>query len=540
MKHYFHYIQEVVAKNWDAPALSDFEGTISYTYGELTTQICKLKILFEQLGIEHHDKIAICGKNSSNWGISFLSTIAYKAVAVSILPDFTEESIQYLIEHSESKVLFVCPWVLHRIDITKLRHLEAIINIEDFVLIYCKNSIEQSVLNDRFNRLYPNFDESILSNLSSIFPTDNMDELALINYTSGSTGSPKGVMVTHKNLASNVIFGQDNIPNHPGLTLVSMLPLAHMFGMMFEFLYQMAGGTHVYFITKNLTPSILMKAFGAVHPYMILTVPLVVEKIFKKKIFPIINKPLIKMLWYTPGINQLIRRKVYNQLMESFGGKLKFLIIGGAALNEEVERCMKQIHFPYTCGYGMTECAPLLCYAKWNEFEFKSCGRIIDRMEIRVDSNDPTSTPGEIQVRGANVMLGYYKNPEATNSAFTKDGWLRTGDIGIIDQKNNVFLRGRCKNMILGPSGQNIYPEEIEDKLNSLDGIVECVVVERKGLLVGLVYPEDLTNREEFAKATLDKVNKLLPAYARLGSIEIVEKEFEKTPKKSIKRFLYS
>lgn len=358
MKHYFNYIQEVVAKNWDAHALSDFEGTISYTYGELTTQICKLKILFEQLGIEHQDKIAICGKNSSNWGVSFLSTIAYKAVAVSILPDFTEESIQYLIEHSESKVLFVCPWVLHRIDINKLRHLEAIINIEDFNLLYTKNHIDQSDLKDQFCRLYPNFDESILSNLSSIFPTDNMDELALINYTSGSTGSPKGVMVTHKNLASNVIFGQDNIPNHPGLTLVSMLPLAHMFGMMFEFLYQMAGGTHVYFITKNLTPSILMKAFGAVHPYMILTVPLVVEKIFKKKIFPIINKPLIKMLWYTPGINQVIRRKVYNQLMESFGGKLKFLIIGGAALNEEVERCMKQIHFPYTCGYGMTECAP--------------------------------------------------------------------------------------------------------------------------------------------------------------------------------------
>lgn len=540
MKHYFNYIQEVVKNHWDAPALSDFEGTSSYTYGELTTQVCKLKILFEQLGLEHNDKIAICGKNSSNWGISFLSTIAYKAVAVSILPDFTEESIQYLIEHSESKVLFVCPWVLHRIDINKLRHLEAIISIEDLKPIYSKNNIDLSALDAQFNQLYPEGSKSILDNLSSVFPTDNLDELALINYTSGSTGSPKGVMVTHKNLASNVIFGQDNIPNHPGLTLVSMLPLAHMFGMMFEFLYQLAGGTHVYFITKNLTPSILMKAFGAVHPYMILTVPLVVEKIFKKKIFPIINKPLIKMLWYTPGINQLIRRKVYNQLMESFGGKLNFLIIGGAALNEEVERCMKQIHFPYTCGYGMTECAPLLCYAKWNEFEFKSCGRIIDRMEIRVDSNDPTSIPGEIQVRGANVMLGYYKNPEATNNAFTKDGWLRTGDIGVIDQKHNVFLRGRSKNMILGPSGQNIYPEEIEDKLNSLDGILECVVVERKGVLVGLVYPEDLTNREEFTKATLEKVNKLLPAYARLGSIEIVEQEFEKTPKKSIKRFLYS
>ena len=321
-----------------------------------------------------------------------------------------------------------------------------------------------------------------------------------------------------------------------------MLPMAHMFGLMFEFLYQLAGGTHVYFIVKSLTPSLLMQAFKDVHPYMILTVPLLVEKIFKKQIFPVINKPLVKALWYTPLINIPIRKKVYNQLMQAFGGKLEILIIGGAALNEDVERCLRQIKFPYTVGYGMTECAPLVCYEHWSKYAFRSCGKGIDRLEIRVDSPDPRRIEGELQVRGENIMRGYYKNLQATDDAFTEDGWLRTGDMGVIDKKGNVYLRGRCKNMILGASGQNIYPEEIEDKLNSLEGVAECVVVERKGKLVALVYPEECKDAQalkELMNNNLIALNKQLPNYSQVREIELVDKEFEKTPKRSIKRFLY-
>ena len=374
------------------------------------------------------------------------------------------------------------------------------------------------------------------------FPKDNMDDLALINYTSGSTGNPKGVMVTHRNLSSNVIFGQDKIPNDPTKSIVSMLPMAHMFGLMFEFIYQLAGGTHVYFIVKNLTPSILMQAFKEVHPYMILTVPLLVEKIFKKQIFPAIQKPLVKALWYTPLVNIPIRKKVYTQLMNAFGGKLEILIIGGAALNEDVERCLKQIKFPFTVGYGMTECAPLVCYENWKKYAFRSCGKGIDRLEIKVDSPDPRRVEGELLVRGENVMRGYYKNLQATDDVFTEDGWLRTGDMGVIDKKGNVFLRGRCKNMILGASGQNIYPEEIEDKVNSLEGVAESVVVDRQGKLVALIYPEENKDKaalDALMKANLAAVNKLLPSYSQIASFELVEQEFEKTPKKSIKRFLY-
>jgi long-chain acyl-CoA synthetase len=315
-----------------------------------------------------------------------------------------------------------------------------------------------------------------------------------------------------------------------------------MFGLMFEFLYQLAGGTHVYFIVKNLTPSILMQAFKEVHPYMILTVPLLVEKIFKKQIFPAIQKHLVKALWYTPLVNIPIRKKVYKQLMNAFGGKLEILIIGGAALNEDVERCLRQIKFPYTVGYGMTECAPLVCYEHWSKYAFRSCGKGIDRLEIKVDSPDPRRVEGELLVRGENVMRGYYKNLQATDDVFTEDGWLRTGDMGIIDKKGNVYLKGRCKNMILGSSGQNIYPEEIEDKVNSMDGVVESIVVERQGKLVALIYPEEGKDKaavQELMKANIAAVNKQLPSYSQIASFELREQEFEKTPKKSIKRFLY-
>ena len=538
MRHYLDYLEKTIKSNWNAMALSDYGGTVNYTYGQLAQKVEWLGMLFDQLGLQQGDKVGICGRNCSNWGLVYLAIASRKLVAVSLLPDYTSESIYELVHHSDSKVLFVGPWVRGRVDLSQMPDIDTFIALSDFGILQSKQSVSTADVDKAFAEKYPNG----YSKEDVGFPKDNMDDLALINYTSGSTGNPKGVMVTHRNLSSNVIFGQDRIPNDPSKSIVSMLPMAHMFGLMFEFLYQLAGGTHVYFIVKSLTPSLLMQAFKDVHPYMILTVPLLVEKIFKKQIFPAIQKPLVKALWYTPLVNIPIRKKVYNQLMQAFGGKLEILIIGGAALNEDVERCLRQIKFPYTVGYGMTECAPLVCYEHWSKYAFRSCGKGIDRLEIKVDSPDPRKVEGELQVRGENIMRGYYKNLQATDEAFTEDGWLRTGDMGVIDKKGNVFLRGRCKNMILGASGQNIYPEEIEDKLNSLEGVVESVVVERKGKLVGLVYPEDIKDPQvlnQLMKDNLIALNKLLPNYSKVAEIELVEKEFEKTPKRSIKRFLY-
>ncbi len=536
--HYFTLIQEVMRGNWNAPALTDYDGDHSYTYGQVAKQVARLELMFEHLGIGAGDKVSICGKNCSNWGLAFLATLAHRCVVVSILPDFTTESIHELVRHSDSKLLFVSPAIMKRLDAAQMSQLVSIISLDDFSSI-AGQAVSPDFIDTLMKERYPKG----FSIRDVHYPTENFDELALINYTSGSTGSPKGVMLTHRSLSANVVYGQTNIPNHPGQSIVSILPLAHMFGMMFELLYQMAGGTHINFITRNVTAPIMLKAFHDVQPYMILTVPLVIEKIFKKSIFPAIQKQPVKTLWNMPLINRPIRRKVYQKLMDAFGGKLEILIIGGAALNGDVEKCLKQIHFPYTCGYGMTECGPLVCYANWHTYAMKSCGRVVDHLELRVNSDNPYEKEGEILLRGSGVMLGYYKNQQATEEAFLDDGWMRTGDVGVIDHKGNVFLRGRVKNMLLGSNGQNIYPEEIEDKLNSQDGVVESVVVERNGKLVGLVFPDtgigDKAQIEQLMQENLKRLNEQLPAYEKVSSIELVEQEFEKTPKKSIKRFMY-
>ena len=547
LKHYLSYLQNTITNKWSDLAMKDLDGTTQYTYGELATQIARLHTTFRLLGIKEGDKIALCGRNCSNWGVTFLAIETYKAVAVSILPDFTGEGVENLVNHSEAKLLYTGPNVLKKIDAKNMPALSAIVLMDDFSLQFAENEeVEKAYagVDAAFAEEYPKG----YSKTDVNYPTDNIEELALLNYTSGSTGNPKGVMISHKNLSGNIDFAVKRIPHKSGDKVLSMLPVAHMFGLMFEFLYQVCDGAEVYFLTKAPTPSVLMKAFAQVHPFMILTVPLVIEKIIKGKVLPIINKPVMKVLWKTPGIKCLLHKKVSNTLLAAFGGELRFLIIGGAALNEEVEKCMKDMHFPYCVGYGMTECAPLVTYEDWYKYVYRSCGKGIVGMEMRIDSEDPATKEGELQLRGVNVMMGYYKNPEASKEAFTEDGWMRTGDLGIIDKEGNLFLRGRSKNMLLSPNGQNIYPEEIEDKLNSLPLVTESVVVDREHKLVALVYSdpslaksEVLQGRtvEQVMKENVVKLNKMLPNYSQVTAIELVEKEFEKTPKRSIKRFMY-
>ena len=550
LKHLFSYINHSFREGWDNPALTDYGTDRTYTYGDVATQMARLHLYYEQLGLHAGDKIAVCGVNSSNWAVGFLSILSYNAVAVSVLADFTGADIEKLVNHSDAQVLFVGPMVEKKINISHMPALKAVISTADFHLVYAaqpKFREAYEMLDDTFQAIYPQgFKPEHVH-----YREDNLDDLALINYSSGTTGNPKGVMLSYRALSSNVQYSidhsKDDMECRPGVNLVSMLPLAHMFGMMIELIYQIAGGSHVYFITRLTTPT-LMKAFRECQPLIILVVPMVLEKIYEKKIRPVVSKPIVRLLWNTPIAGRLVRNRIRQGLMDAFGGKLKSLISGGAALNPEVEKCLMDIRFPYLSGYGMTECGPLVSYVPWQQFKAHSCGRLVDRMEIRIDSSDPATVPGEILLRGDNIMLGYYKNPEATREAFTTGGWMRTGDLGTIDKEGNIFLRGRCKTMILGPSGQNIYPEEIESLLNAQPAIDEALVVSRENKLHALIYltdehveqmREDGMNLQEAILQAVEDVNRQLPSYSRIANFEFMFKEFEKTPKRSIKRYLY-
>ena len=550
LKHLFSYINHSFREGWDNPALTDYGTDRTYTYGDVATQMARLHLYYEQLGLHAGDKIAVCGVNSSNWAVGFLSILSYNAVAVSVLADFTGADIEKLVNHSDAQVLFVGPMVEKKINISHMPALKAVISTADFHLVYAaqpKFREAYEMLDDTFQAIYPQgFKPEHVH-----YREDNLDDLALINYSSGTTGNPKGVMLSYRALSSNVQYSidhsKDDMECRPGVNLVSMLPLAHMFGMMIELIYQIAGGSHVYFITRLTTPT-LMKAFRECQPLIILVVPMVLEKIYEKKIRPVVSKPIVRLLWNTPIAGRLVRNRIRQGLMDAFGGKLKSLISGGAALNPEVEKCLMDIRFPYLSGYGMTECGPLVSYVPWQQFKAHSCGRLVDRMEIRIDSSDTATVPGEILLRGDHVMLGYYKNPEATQEAFTTDGWMRTGDLGTIDKEGNIFLRGRCKTMILGPSGQNIYPEEIESLLNAQPAIDEALVVSRDNKLHALIYladehveqmREDGMNLQEAILQAVEDVNRQLPSYSRIANFEFMFKEFEKTPKRSIKRYLY-
>ena len=534
-KHLLSYYNEIFPKYWNEPALTDYNGTDNYTFKEVAEEVARLRNYFFEMGIKQGDKIALCGRNCAKWAISYLAIASYGAVVVTILHDFSGEDIEGLINHSDSKLLIVGPYVWKSMNAEKMPNLEAIVSLTDFSLIASKReNIKVST-------------ESIqIPQNNHIFTVRDLDDIFIINYTSGSTGSPKGVMLTYRNVSANVEAGLEFLP--PGKerqSVVSMLPLAHMYGQLAEFLYPLADGCHIYFLTKSPTPTLLMKAFADVRPYIIVTVPLVIEKICKRAVLPILEKRSVKRLMKFPVIRKMSVNVIRKKLMKAFGGKLKYFIVGGAAINSEVEDLLLNIKFPLIVGYGMTECAPLIggCYV--NEFVPRSGGHNLHKNEIRIDSKDPYNEVGEILVRGEHVMKGYYKNEEATNSVFTEDGWMRTGDLGIIDEKQNIFIKGRNKTMILSSTGQNIYPEEIEGKLNDMEGVSESVVVERGGKLVALVFPDyegELRFKQtipELMKENLQKLNEKLPKYAQIFNIEIRKQEFEKTPKRSIKRFLY-
>lgn len=549
-KHYLQYLTEVMDHQWNDLALSDYNENHEYTFGELAVEMLRLHVLFEQLGLKRGDKIALCGRNCANWAVAYLAIAAYEGVCVSILQDFTAEDIAHLLDHSDSELLFVGPYVWKDLQLQKMpAKIKAVLSLEDWRPLYerkgnKKENAVHALTTDEWQEAFLAKHPRALEPEEVYFSADP-ETLSLINYTSGSTGSPKGVMLNGRSLSNNVEVGMKMLPVEPGQRLVSMLPLAHMFGQVCELLYPLCSGTHIYFLTKSPTPSILLKAMKEVQPYLVVTVPLVIEKIYKKNLDPTLSKWAIRTFWHMPLIGSILHARVKSALKNAFGGKLRYFICGGAAMNPVVEKCLMDIHFPLSIGYGMTECGPLIGGNPPKYFKARSGGVPVMNMEVKIDEPNQAGI-GEILVKGENVMLGYYKNPDATNAAFTQDGWLRTGDLGRLDRKQNIYIKGRNKTMFLGASGQNIYPEEIEDKLNNQEAVGESLIVEREGKLVALVFPDEtLTKRMtkdeilHIMRANLEKLNHLIPSYSKVADIEVQDKPFEKTPKRSIKRFLY-
>lgn len=542
-------IQKSIIDNWDLDALTDYKGA-TLQYHDVARKIEKLHIMYENSGVVRGDKIALAGRNCANWAVAFLATLTYGAIAVPILHEFTADQIHNIVNHSEAKLLFVGDHVATVIDSTKMPTLEGIININDYSLAVSRTdklTYAREHLNEMFGKRYPKY---FRKEHVSYYIEQNPEELALINYTSGTTGFSKGVMIPYRALWGNYDFAINVL----GTTIkkedkvISILPMAHMYGMAFEFIFEFLHGCHVYYLNRIPSPAIIAQAFADIKPRIIIAVPLVIEKIIRKKVFPKIQNSRMKLLMSMPVISKKVRQKICEQVSNAFGGNFYEIIIGGAAFNQEVERFLKQIDFPYTVGYGATECAPIIGYADYQTFRMGSCGKAAVHMEVKIDSTDPANIPGEIMTRGTNVMLGYYKNEEATQATLDKDGWYHTGDLGTMDEEGNIFINGRSKNMLLGPSGQNIYPEEIEDKLNSMPMVVESIVIQRDNKLIALVHP-DLEeaknmglNHEDVNNVMIqnkEQLNQMIPAYEQITEIEIHEEEFEKTPKKSIKRYLY-
>ena len=542
-------IEKSIISNWDSDALTDFKGA-TLQYHDVARKIEKLHIMFENSGVQPGDKIALCGRNSACWAVAFLATLTYGAVAVPILHEFTADQIHNIVNHSEAKLLFVGDVVATVIDATKMPHLEGIIYIPDYSLVVSRTdklTYAREHLNELFGKKFPKYFRKEHVHYRR---ENNMNDLALINYTSDTTGFSKGVMIPYRALWSSYDFAMKVMGSKVkrGASVISILPMAHMYGMSFEFLFEFLYGCHVFYLTRVPSPAIIAQAFAEVQPAIIIAVPLVIEKIIRKKVFPKIQNNRMRLLLNMPVVNRKVNHKICEQVKNAFGGKFYEIIVGGAAFNQEVEQFLQQIGFPYTVGYGATECAPIICYADYTEFVPGSCGKAVVNMEVKIDSPDPENVPGEILARGMNVMLGYYKNEEATRTTLDAEGWYHTGDLGTMDANGNVFIKGRSKNMLLGANGQNIYPEEIEDKLNSMAMVSESVVIQKGDKLVGLVHPDydeaktmNLTNDDlqEVMEQNRQELNAVMPAYCKLSAIRIQEEEFEKTPKKSIKRYLY-
>lgn len=546
-KSFIAFVEKSIKENWDLDALTDYKGA-TLQYKDVARKIGKLHILLAESGIKPGDKVAVCGRNCSHWGVAFLAILTYGAVAVPILHEFKADNIHNIVNHSEARLLFVGDMVWEALNEAEMPLLEGIILMTDFTLLVCRSKqleYAREHLNELFGKKFPrNFRREHVA-----YRCDEPEELAVINYTSGTTSFSKGVMLPYRSLWSNTQFAFEVLPLKPGDKVVSMLPMAHMYGLAFEFLYEFASGCHVFFLTRMPSPKIIFQAFSEVKPHIVIAVPLIIEKIIKKNVLPKLETLKMKMLLKVPIINDKIKAAVREQMIKGFGGNFYEVIVGGAAFNQEVEKLLKSIDFPYTVGYGMTECGPIICYEDWKRFRMGSCGKAAPRMEVRIDSPDPQHIVGEILTRGDNVMLGYYKNEEATKQIFDADGWLHTGDLGIMDEEGNVTIKGRSKNLLLGPSGQNIYPKEIEEKLHNLPYVAESIVIQQNdNKLAALIYPDfdeayaqGMSNKDIEVAMEENRVtlNSELPAYSQISRIKIYPEEFEKTPKKSIKRFLY-
>lgn len=552
MKQYQDFvgiIAESIKQNWDLDALTDYQGA-TLQYKDVARKIEKLHILFENAGVKPGDKIALCGRNSACWATAFLGVLTYGAVAVPILHEFKAAQVHNIVNHSEAKLLFVGDMVWPELNADEMPALEGIINIPDYSLLVSRTVLlteARERLNEFFGKKYPKFFRKEHVNYTV---AAGADDLALINYTSGTTSNSKGVLIPYRALWSNLEFAFEVLGTrvHRGDNVISMLPLAHMYGMSFEFIFEFMHGCHVFYLTRIPSPKIVLKAFGEIKPTIIISVPLIIEKIIKKNVLPKLQTPSMKVLLKLPIISTKIRERIRESLVQAFGGNFYEIIVGGAAFNSEVENLLHKIGFNYTVGYGATECAPIISYEDWHNFAPGSCGKAAPRMEVRINSADPANVPGEILARGMNTMLGYFKNPEATAQTLDKDGWYHTGDLGVMDAEGNIYIRGRIKNMLLGASGQNIYPEEIEDKLNTLPYVSECIVIQKNEKLYALIYPD----YEEAEKNGLDEIglneameqnrkelNTMVAAYEQISGFKLYKEEFEKTPKRSIKRFLY-
>ena len=543
-------IEKSIIDHWDMDALTDYKGA-TLQYHDVARKIEKLHIMFENSGVVKGDKIALCGRNSANWAVAFLATLTYGAIAVPILHEFMPDQIHNIVNHSDAKLLFVGDVVATQVDATKMPGLEGIIYIPDYSLVVSRTdklTYAREHLNEMFGIKYPKY---FRKNHVSYYKEENPEELAMINYTSGTTGFSKGVMIPYRALWGNADFAENVLGKKikPGDSIISILPMAHMYGMAFEFIFEFIKGCHIFYLTRIPSPAIIAEAFGRIKPAVIIAVPLVIEKIIRKKVFPKIQNNRMRMLLHMPVISKKVKEKICDQVSNAFGGNFYEVIIGGAAFNQEVENFLHSVGFKYTVGYGATECAPIICYEDYKHFVPGSCGKAALHMMVRIDSPDPENVPGEILAKGPNVMLGYYKNEEATKQTIDENGWYHTGDLGTMDGDGNVFIKGRSKNMLLGASGQNIYPEEIEDKLNSLALVAESVVVQKGDKLIALVHPDydeaqtlNLGNNEltDIMEQNRQELNSMIPAYSKVSEIRIHEEEFEKTPKKSIKRFLYT